>query len=151
MKMGVCLQAGDGRGQNQGDEPGDCVELFSRAARERFADGKAFCGHRAKSDGVRAVEKDFKPEEGGPDIFDKDPLIPMAWRGDWNLSVVLQDEASGAATGGVLYLTNIHRLFDNTRRKKEAETYDWMGRRCRNQRHWTPARNCATASPAIRA
>ncbi len=73
------------------------------------------------------LKEDFKPEQGGPDIFDKDPLIPTEWRGDWNLSVVLQDEASGAATGGVLYLTNIHRLFDNTRRKKESETFDWMG------------------------
>ena len=73
------------------------------------------------------LKEDFKPEGGGPDIFDKDPLIPTEWRGDWNLSVVLQDEASGAATGGVLYLTNIHRLFDNTRRKKDAETFDWMG------------------------
>jgi type III restriction enzyme len=73
------------------------------------------------------LKEDFKPAEGGKDIFDKDPLIPTEWRGDWNLSVVLQDEASGAATGGVLYLTNIHRLFDTTRRKKEAETFDWMG------------------------
>ncbi|HZL79818.1 MAG TPA: DEAD/DEAH box helicase family protein, partial [Candidatus Limnocylindrales bacterium] len=73
------------------------------------------------------LKEDFKPEGGGPDIFDKDPLIPSEWRGDWNLSVVLQDEASGAATGGVLYLTNIHRLFDGTRRKKESETFDWMG------------------------
>ncbi|MCI0748838.1 MAG: DEAD/DEAH box helicase family protein [Verrucomicrobia subdivision 3 bacterium] len=73
------------------------------------------------------LKTDFKPAEGGADIFDKDPLIPVAWRGDWNLSVVLQDEASGAATGGTLYLTNIHRLYDNERRKKEAETYDWVG------------------------
>jgi type III restriction enzyme len=61
-------------------------------------------------------------------IFDADPLIPSEWRGDWNMSVVLQDEASGAATGGTLYLTNIHRLYaPTTRRKREAETYDWMG------------------------
>lgn len=62
-------------------------------------------------------------------IFDRDPLIPVAWRGDWNLSVVLQDEASGAATGGTLYLTNIHRLYDTSRRRSrsESETYDWMG------------------------
>ncbi len=74
------------------------------------------------------LKEDFKPEGGGPDIFDKDPLIPTEWRGDWNLSVVLQDEASGAATGGVLYLTNIHRLFDNTKRKPAGgETFDWMG------------------------
>jgi type III restriction enzyme len=73
------------------------------------------------------LKTDFKPAEGGKDIFDTDPLIPVAWRGDWNMPVVLQDEASGAATGGTLYLTNIHRLYDNERRKKEAETYDWMG------------------------
>ncbi len=62
-------------------------------------------------------------------IFDKDPLIPVAWRGDWNLSVVLQDQASGASTGGTLYLTNIHRLYDTAKRRKKgnAETYDWMG------------------------
>ncbi|HZQ07282.1 MAG TPA: DEAD/DEAH box helicase family protein [Anaerolineae bacterium] len=61
-------------------------------------------------------------------IFDRDPLIPPAWRGDWNLSVVLQDEASGAATGGVLYLTNIHRLYEPKKRTRpENETYDWMG------------------------
>ena len=73
------------------------------------------------------LKTDFQPAEGGADIFDKDPLIPVAWRGDWNLSVVLQDEASGATTGGTLYLTNIHRLYDKERRKKEAETYDWVG------------------------
>jgi hypothetical protein len=28
-----------------------------------------------------------------------------------NLSVALQDETTGATTGGVLYLTNIHRLY----------------------------------------
>jgi type III restriction enzyme len=73
------------------------------------------------------LKTDFKPAEGGKDIFDNDPLIPVAWRGDWNMSVVLQDEASGAATGGTLYLTNIHRLYDHERRNKEAEAYDWMG------------------------
>jgi len=73
------------------------------------------------------LKRDFKPPEGGQDIFDKDPLIPVAWRGDWNVTVVLQDEASGAATGGTLYLTNIHRLYDRENRKKEAETYEWVG------------------------
>lgn len=62
-------------------------------------------------------------------IFDTDPLIPAAWKGDWNLSVVLQDDATGAVTGGILYLTNIHRLYDTGKRqkKKDAVTYDWMG------------------------
>lgn len=73
------------------------------------------------------LKEDFKPEGGGPDIFDTDPLIPVEWRGDWNLTTVLQDEASGASTGATLYLTNIHRLFDNTRERKSGEAFDWMG------------------------
>ncbi|MGA2172613.1 MAG: DEAD/DEAH box helicase family protein [Sedimentisphaerales bacterium] len=75
------------------------------------------------------LREDFKPVDGGPDIFDDDPLIPAEWRGDWNLSVVLQDEAGGTATGGVLYLTNIHRLYDMSKRKtkKDGETYSWVG------------------------
>jgi len=73
------------------------------------------------------LKEDFKPEEGGPDIFDTDPLIPVEWRGDWNLTTVLQDEVSGASTGGTLYLTNIHRLFDNSRKRESGQIYDWMG------------------------
>ena len=71
----------------------------------------------------------LKEDFGNGIIFDKDPLIPVVWRGDWNLSVVLQGEAAGAVTGGTLYLTNIHRLYDTSKRrtKKEAETYEWMG------------------------
>lgn len=75
------------------------------------------------------VYERLKEDFGNGRVFDEDPLIPPEWRGDWNLSVVLQDEASGAATGGTLYLTNIHRLYDTAKRKSkgEAETYDWMG------------------------
>jgi len=73
------------------------------------------------------LKVDFKPEGGGPDIFDTDPLIPVAWRGDWNLTTVLQDEASGASTGGTLYLTNIHRLFDSSRKRANGEMPDWIG------------------------
>jgi type III restriction enzyme len=75
------------------------------------------------------LKEDFRPGDGRPDIFDCDPLIPPEWRGDWNLSVVLQDEAGGAPTGGVLYLTNIHRLYDPGKRvgKSQADTYGWMG------------------------
>ena len=74
------------------------------------------------------LKEDFRPEDGGPDIFVQDPLIPAEWKGDWNFSVVLQDEASGASTGGVLYLTNIHRLFDAREgRGKEAKTFAWAG------------------------
>ncbi len=75
------------------------------------------------------LKEDFKPVGGGPDIFDSDPVIPPAWTSDWNVSVVLQDEPSAASTGGTIYLTNIHRLYDLAKRRKskEAEEYDWMG------------------------
>lgn len=70
----------------------------------------------------------LKQDFGDGRIFDTDPLIPPAWKGDWNLTTVLQDEASGAATGGTLYLTNIHRIYEPRRATRgEAETYSWMG------------------------
>ncbi len=69
----------------------------------------------------------LKEDFGHGRIFDADPLIPPHWRGDWNMSVVLQDEASGAATGGVVYLTNIHRLYEPKRRTREAEMHEWIG------------------------
>jgi type III restriction enzyme len=71
----------------------------------------------------------LKEDFGDGLIFRRDPLIPIEWLGDWNFSVVLQDEAGGAATGGVLYLTNIHRLYDPGKRRKreEKETYAWLG------------------------
>jgi len=73
------------------------------------------------------LKQDFRPEAGGPDIFAADPLIPSEWRGDWNFSVVLQDEASGATTGGVLYLTNIHRLFGSRAGDGGEDEYAWAG------------------------
>jgi type III restriction enzyme len=77
--------------------------------------------------GITVFER-LKEDFGDSRIFDRDPLIPAEWRGDWNMSVVLQDEASGPATGGTVYLTNIHRLYDTNRRSRsKGETYDWMG------------------------
>jgi type III restriction enzyme len=75
------------------------------------------------------VYERLKEDFGDEKIFDADPLIPPEWRGDWNMSVILQDEAGGATTGGTIYLTNIHRLYDPAKRKnsKNAETYEWMG------------------------
>src|ERR1043166_2659598 len=76
--------------------------------------------------GITVFER-LKQDFANGKIFETDPLIPLAWRGDWNVSTVLQDEATGAATSGVIYLTNIHRLYDPSSRKKSAETYDFMG------------------------
>lgn len=74
------------------------------------------------------LKEDFKPPGGGPDIFDVDPVIPAAWRVDWNVTVALQDEASPSSAGGTIYLTNIHRLYEaRPRRSRAPETYDWAG------------------------
>ena len=74
------------------------------------------------------LKEDFRPEAGVSDIFVRDPLIPLEWKGDWNFSVVLQNEASGTTTGGILYLTNIHRLFESSReRTTQTSTYNWAG------------------------
>ncbi|MBL0871657.1 MAG: DEAD/DEAH box helicase family protein [Phycisphaerales bacterium] len=78
--------------------------------------------------GLTVYER-LKDDFTGGKIFDADPIIPPEWRGDWNMSVVEQDAAGRAATGGVIYLTNIHRLYDPTKRrgKKPAEYHDFMG------------------------
>jgi type III restriction enzyme len=82
--------------------------------------------------GLTVYER-LKDDFAGSKIFDPpprgDPIIPPEWRGDWNISVVEQDAAGGAATGGVIYLTNIHRLYDPAKRKgkKDAEYYPFMG------------------------
>jgi type III restriction enzyme len=73
------------------------------------------------------VYERLKDDFGNGRVFDTDPLIPPEWRGDWNLCVVLQDEASGAATGGTLYLTNIHRLYEKRTKKTDDDGYAWMG------------------------
>lgn len=77
--------------------------------------------------GITVFERLKEDFESGR-IFDADPLIPPAWRSDWNMLVVLQDEPARAATSGAIYLTNIHRLHDRgKRRSKDPDTYDWMG------------------------
>lgn len=82
--------------------------------------------------GLTVYER-LKDDFAGGKVFDApprgDPVIPPEWRGDWNISVVEQDAAGGAATGGVIYLTNIHRLYDISKRKgkKDAEYHAFMG------------------------
>jgi len=49
-------------------------------------------------------------------IFLKDPLVPPEWSADFDLQVVLQDEAAPPSATGTLYLTNVHRLYE----EKEA-------------------------------
>lgn len=63
-------------------------------------------------------------------IFYQDPLIPDEWRSDFQMQVVLQDEAGGATTTGAIYLTNIHRLYpsrENNNSESEEEANSIFG------------------------
>jgi type III restriction enzyme len=46
-------------------------------------------------------------------IFNIDPVIPEEWKSDFQMQVVLQDKSGGSSTRGAIYLTNIHRLYEN--------------------------------------
>lgn len=46
-------------------------------------------------------------------IFYKDPLLPEEWKNDFQVQVLLQDEPGGVSSTGTIYLTNIHRLYEN--------------------------------------
>jgi type III restriction enzyme len=55
----------------------------------------------------------------GAAIFLRDPIIPPEWRADFDFKVILQDALTPETTRGVLYLTNIHRLYED--RKPAAQ------------------------------
>ncbi len=44
--------------------------------------------------------------------FRRDPLIPPEWAEDFELTVLLQDDPAPVTTRGVLYLTNVQRLYE---------------------------------------
>ncbi len=62
---------------------------------------------------------------GDGEIFDNDPLIPPAWKKDWHLNVIHQNEPGGAGNG-VLYLTNIQKLYPK-QQEKANQYYTFMG------------------------
>ena len=63
---------------------------------------------------------------GGGKIFDTDPLIPPAWKSDWHLNVI-QGNEPGGASNGVLYLTNIHKLYPKRQTKRAGRFHAFMG------------------------
>ena len=62
---------------------------------------------------------------GGGRIFHTDPLIPPAWKKDWDLNVIQQNESGGIGEG-VLYLTNIQKLYPKRQRRSD-QYYSFMG------------------------
>jgi type III restriction enzyme len=54
----------------------------------------------------------LKVDFGDGATFRHDPLVPPEWAEDWDVSVLLQDDAAPVTTRGALYLTNVHRLYE---------------------------------------
>ncbi len=50
--------------------------------------------------------------------FRRDPLVPPEWAEDFELAVLLQDDSAPVTTRGVLYLTNVQRLYETPTRSK---------------------------------
>ncbi len=54
--------------------------------------------------------------------FRRDPLVPPEWAHDFDLAVLLQDDPSPVTARGVLYLTNIQRLYEPTTAGGKSKT-----------------------------
>lgn len=48
-------------------------------------------------------------------VFRRDPLIPPEWSTDFDLQVVLRDDPAPVTATGVLWLTNVHVLYERRR------------------------------------
>jgi len=56
----------------------------------------------------------LKSDFGDARTFRRDPLVPPEWTHDFDLAVLLHDDAAPVTARGVLYLTNVHRLYEPT-------------------------------------
>jgi type III restriction enzyme len=54
----------------------------------------------------------LKADFGDGATFRRDPLVPSEWAHDFDLAVLLQDDPSPVTARGVLFLTNIQRLYE---------------------------------------
>jgi type III restriction enzyme len=54
----------------------------------------------------------LKTDFGDAMTFRRDPLIPPEWSHDFDLAVLLQDDPAPVTGRGVLYLTNVQRLYE---------------------------------------
>ena len=74
----------------------------------------------------------LKSDFGDAATFRHDPLVPPEWVEDFQLTVMLQDELSPITTPGALFLTNVQRLYEPPKRKKDkpipTQSRRWSGR-----------------------
>jgi type III restriction enzyme len=64
----------------------------------------------------------LKTDFGDAATFRRDPLVPPEWAHDFDLTVLLQDDSAPVTARGVLYLTNIHRLYEPPAAKSKANS-----------------------------
>lgn len=64
----------------------------------------------------------LKSDFGDAATFRRDPLVPPEWAHHFDLAVLLQDDPAPVTARGVLYLTNVQRLYEpsTTRGKSKA-------------------------------
>ncbi len=63
----------------------------------------------------------LKSDFGDAATFRRDPLVPAEWSHDFDLAVLLQDDPAPVTARGVLYLTNVQRLYEpSTTRGKSS-------------------------------
>jgi type III restriction enzyme len=62
----------------------------------------------------------LKADFGDGATFRRDPLIPREWAADFDVTVLLQDELTPTTSRGMIYLTNIQRLYDPSGAKGAA-------------------------------
>jgi type III restriction enzyme len=64
----------------------------------------------------------LKSDFGDGATFRRDPLVPPEWSHDFDLAVLLQDDPSPVTARGVLYLTNIQRLYEPSTARGKNKT-----------------------------
>ena len=63
----------------------------------------------------------LKTDFGDATTFRRDPLVPPEWEEDFELTVLLQGDPAPVTTRGVLYLTNVQRLYEPPARGKAKD------------------------------
>jgi len=62
----------------------------------------------------------LRSDFGDAATFRRDPLVPPEWSHDFDVAVLLQDDLAPVTSRGVLYLTNVQRLYEpSTKRGKQ--------------------------------
>ena len=56
----------------------------------------------------------LKSDFGDAITFRREPLVPLEWAHDFDLDVLLQDDGTPVTARGVLYLSNVQRLYEPT-------------------------------------